>query len=726
MFVYWDSLFVLVVICSFYLLKLNLIPPFLLPILTIIDNYVSFGVGMSNYIAIVQAVLGVVKAVSDTKGERLLQPGDLIYDDDVLITSNLTGAKVSTSEGFNIDLSLGEQWQFNEGGFVDATNGRRVDSAEIASELPASIEFETQKEQEQATEEDGGFNSAYRVNSDSANRVLRTGAEVTPQVFSNRYQNSITGREQEDFGVISLGVGNYSFYQDDFLGFKKAFYALLAGGRNPTLSELRNIDVQRIDTDNINAVQGNIRRNVKDGVDIDSLDKLQGIADTAIEILNRIVLAAINNDASDAVLNLDQFDRIGITAINAGNLQQVFSVLNKNNVVGIDVNTTPKIQKLVAAYNKVLALADGVDNDDSILSVDDFYVLGLRQIDEPVSAQFISDVLDLKTRGDVNQIDQIESIIDNYQMIMAAADGIANGGYPTLENFQAINLSAIDSTAKAHVLSEIIDVKVEQDIDTYSELESLSAIVAKIFSAAQHNTEAPTKEEFAKIGIIGVNSDNEAIVQRAIQATLDDGSQVDTLAQIQALINSSVYIVLNFDSGQLDSDLITFDLQVNVFNVDSSAAWQYSIDSGVSWQLGSNDSFLLAENTVYSLDDIQVKATNSAGNLSTATLLALTTDNISDDVALSLDLDTGAASSDLITSATKINVTGLEPGSNWAYTLDNGASWVDGQGSFFNLADNTTYSADHIQVQSSDVAGNTYLVKMSEVITDVLADQISL
>ena len=350
---------------------------------------------MSNIVAIVQTVTGLVKAVSEVKGERTLQPGDAIYDDDV-ITSSSSGSRLTTNTGFSIGISKGEQWLYAQSGFVETTNNQQDTSAELKvgdNQLSADIKnrlddnasgdaFANDNAHNNKTLEnresiapineggidnsvragnralnDGGFNDAFRVDGQSIEGRIMRGSENVVTEFSNVI-------EQDQFNNNGITLGSaliYSSYKDDFIGFKKAFYSLLAGGRIPTLNELLNLDVQRIDIDNINAVQGNIIRNINDGVDIDNLNKLQDIADIAIDILTRIISAANNNNnASSIALTLDDFDRIGIINIDDSNLQQIFSVFNQENITGINVNTVPKIQELVDAYNNDLSLIDSM------------------------------------------------------------------------------------------------------------------------------------------------------------------------------------------------------------------------------------------------------------------------------------------------------------------------------------------------------------------------------
>jgi hypothetical protein len=104
---------------------------------------------------------------------------------------------------------------------------------------------------------------------------------------------------------------------------------------------------------------------------------------------------------------------------------------------------------------------------------------------------------------------------------------------------------------------------------------------------------------------------------------------------------------------------------------------------------------------------------DKAGNLTTtaSTNTVTVTNDITAPNAPSIALanDTGSNNTDGITSDTTVNVTGLEADATWQYSIDNGSTWSNGSGTSFTLSD-ATYTANHIQVKQTDVAGNTSAV----------------
>jgi len=122
----------------------------------------------------------------------------------------------------------------------------------------------------------------------------------------------------------------------------------------------------------------------------------------------------------------------------------------------------------------------------------------------------------------------------------------------------------------------------------------------------------------------------------------------------------------------------------------------------------------------YTIDDANVEladitfdvsaATDSAGNTMTAATGVSASASI-DTIApaaptFDLAADTGASNSDGITNDTTVNVSGLETNATWEYSTNSGDTWLAGTGTSFELAGDTTYAIDAIQVRQTDVAGN--------------------
>lgn len=153
------------------------------------------------------------------------------------------------------------------------------------------------------------------------------------------------------------------------------------------------------------------------------------------------------------------------------------------------------------------------------------------------------------------------------------------------------------------------------------------------------------------------------------------------------------------DSGSSSTDGITNISTINVGGLEIGASWQYSVD-GSAWANGSGASFTATTGShVY-----YVRQTDKAGNIGvSSTGVTYNLDTIAPaTLGLGLAIDSGSSSSDKITNASTINVSGLESGASWQYSVDGGA-WTNGSGSSFAATAGThTY-----YVRQTDIAGNT-------------------
>ncbi|MEN8283393.1 Ig-like domain-containing protein [Acinetobacter gerneri] len=136
------------------------------------------------------------------------------------------------------------------------------------------------------------------------------------------------------------------------------------------------------------------------------------------------------------------------------------------------------------------------------------------------------------------------------------------------------------------------------------------------------------------------------------------------------------------DTG-LAGDGITSNGTINVTGVEDDANWSYSTDGGLSWTPGTGGSFELEEGTY---QDVQVKQQDAAGNEEIVDFGKVVIDKTAP-TGLSAQLadDTGFSNSDGITQNGLVNVTGIEEGATWSYSLNGGQSWIKGEGTSFTV-----------------------------------------
>ena len=140
-------------------------------------------------------------------------------------------------------------------------------------------------------------------------------------------------------------------------------------------------------------------------------------------------------------------------------------------------------------------------------------------------------------------------------------------------------------------------------------------------------------------------------------------------------------ISLEHDTGASATDGTTSDGTLALGSIESGATVEYSIDGGANWKTS------LA--AVESMNSVQVRQTDLAGNVSKVATLDFTLDTVSPAgiVVASVDTTTGIPS-----------VTGVEGASTIEYSIDGGAHWAPSYTPHARLND--------VLVRQTDLAGN--------------------
>ena len=150
-------------------------------------------------------------------------------------------------------------------------------------------------------------------------------------------------------------------------------------------------------------------------------------------------------------------------------------------------------------------------------------------------------------------------------------------------------------------------------------------------------------------------------------------------------------VSLASDTGTSSSDGLTANGALSLGGVESGAVVEYSTNGGQSWSTSFNAQ--AGANTV------QVRQTDRAGNVSAASAaLNFTLDSTAAAPQVALAQDTGASSTDGLTNAAALVVSGTEPGARVEYSVDGGQTWSTG----FTAQP----GANAVQVRQTDAAGN--------------------
>ncbi len=225
------------------------------------------------------------------------------------------------------------------------------------------------------------------------------------------------------------------------------------------------------------------------------------------------------------------YDAAGVTGVNASNVDAINSAVQA--LEPLDVNSTEKVQKVVTAYARILAeangsaLADATPADD--LTFLDYKTVGtlLGELEAtPSSLVLLNDVVENRPRSAVDSVDSsglngivvaVEKLIDTLNgsprgLVLDATDYAALGvvdvqGRPVTSSTANFNLEAMQSSLK------VAPKTGTAAIDQFGELQAIASGYEKILAYADGSTvsnqpaSGPKASDygsvFASIGLAG-------------------------------------------------------------------------------------------------------------------------------------------------------------------------------------------------------------------------------
>ncbi len=205
---------------------------------------------------------------------------------------------------------------------------------------------------------------------------------------------------------------------------------------------------------------------------------------TPEQALQAIREAADANNASDSTVPLSTYTSAGVSGVNGSNLAAIHSALNSAAVGGAQVDTAAKVQAVVDAYNRVLNAADGTDGNAGVAaSASDYATLGVVGV-TAATAGLVSDVVDGKRNEDVDTVAELQALADAASVVMAYDEPGADAA-PTAAQLNLL------------VAGQVVAGKTLQ-LDTATD-DAMPVLLAKI--AAANNDGAPivTQSELAQI-----------------------------------------------------------------------------------------------------------------------------------------------------------------------------------------------------------------------------------
>ncbi len=287
-------------------------------------------------------------------------------------------------------------------------------------------------------------------------------------------------------------------------------------------------------------------------------NKLDPLQSTAVDLTGEIqtladaASAAVNAASGVSGLTRSQLStQLGITGISADNWPAVLLAIANTADDGTGVDTLDKLQALVtntssnltAARNVITAYA--IANGGTAPTTADYTAAGVTGVNDNNLAALNNALASVPVVAtSVDTTAELQAVVDAYNAMLTAADGfdnVNNNQNPTQSQYGLIGVTGVDSDVKISLLGDVIDLKYKADVDTVAKLQNLADAVAAVMTGAAGGT-SPTLAQWTELGITGINAGNLNKVQQALAGTLDDGTAVDTLAELQTLITNALTV----------------------------------------------------------------------------------------------------------------------------------------------------------------------------------------
>ena len=136
---------------------------------------------------------------------------------------------------------------------------------------------------------------------------------------------------------------------------------------------------------------------------------------------------------------------------------------------------------------------------------------------------------------------ELQQVVTSYVSVLAQAGGGTPSTPPTAAEYAAIGVSAAQSFSAPQVtyLNAVIRSLPTSAVADVANVQVVAESISNLYAVAAGSSAAPiTVAQLAALGVTGVTSANLADIVAALVATADDGSGINTVAEVQALVDS--------------------------------------------------------------------------------------------------------------------------------------------------------------------------------------------
>lgn len=312
-------------------------------------------------------------------------------------------------------------------------------------------------------------------------------------------------------------------------------------GVNPTAEQYASVGADigqaAVDARNLallNDVVANLSASKIDS--LQEIDALAGVVDA--------IMAGVGGhpDLTVSELALLGIATSGAGAVNGGNVAAINAALG-GVASSAEIDSFTELNGLITAVATIHNYAE--DDTQAVPTLAHYAAAGITGVTS-TNLDAINSAVKANTGADVADKAALQAIVDAYNAILAEANGATADATPdddpTAARFALIGAdigAAANHATNLNLLNDAIAKLNATAIDSIGEIDNLATAANAVISGAGGAT-GPTLAQLSLLGITGVSVNNQAAVQNAIAATVDNGLEVDTMVELQSVVTAAV------------------------------------------------------------------------------------------------------------------------------------------------------------------------------------------
>jgi len=334
-------------------------------------------------------------------------------------------------------------------------------------------------------------------------------------------------------------------------------------------AQLTKLGVTSPDDAVLPAVIAALRLSPADGAKINTLDKLQQLADKAADAQRKISLYA--DDASKPKPTTDDYLDMGVDKVNVLNLDAINSALASPLVESAQTASPKLVQGIVTSYARILAAADGIAGnattpasaptaptavDYERVGIKTELVTKLKDIAYPLLGM-LNTLVDATSEAKVNTVALLQERAEIADKIIAQVRGVPGDSKVRQPELETVGITGLQADTFAAVLSALAGSKDDgsEVIGQIGGTLRLQLLANKAHAAqrvlenyADNKTDAtePTSDTYKDIGLdlanhlpqAGSTAKAVAALNSALQTTAVTKAQVNPPARLKEIIES--------------------------------------------------------------------------------------------------------------------------------------------------------------------------------------------